>query len=362
MNARLGNEVQKLLIAEACFQHCFEDARSLAEKQGITWRDLAFVFPHREAFDRRQETYQKEPPQKVNFKSVAEPIILSRLNGFKPIKEIAEGLSFTRALSTEVLLLVRFDKLHGWGVGKMFELHIGICIGKPDQAKRSTHKFTDNAFRIFRDHFRRPTWAYHTRQELEYCCMESTQLLARVLPLFESCCMRYFKTIPERLPNDLGGERRASARQAWATAVTAAETGEVKVLLEYAACFPRILAGLPPGAEVPTLFEGRLAQRGMWRFIAQDSNEAGKQLIVDVPFHGPVRFGWSESAGVREPLGEWMDSTEAIQRMRIALKDPKFNPSQLQLQGSRPSYWLASSGPKVIRVDATSGEPLPQPM
>jgi hypothetical protein len=347
--------VHELLIAEACFQQALDDTRLALQHNQVTWNDLTRVTEHSDALELRLAGYEDDHQVRVSLHSAAKTILQTGLPGFAEFKDV-EGLSFHRPVAKGLHLLVRFHKVHGTGIGKMFELELGISVGAPDQHMFSPSKFVVNAFRVFGDELTRPTWSYRTHQEMELCLRESMQLLQRILPCLETCLLRYFEPWPKDLPESIEGARSWSARQAWRAALAQAGRSEAEVELRFVNSVSRVL-NLTAQAqkEFPVLTMGRLGRLGAWRVVGVLKGHTEKELVADVPYEGPVRFGWHIIRTRSPEIEEWIDSTEAAAKISAHVGDG-FDPGTLTLQGYPPAHWLTHLEKHFCRIDARSGE------
>ena len=352
-----SNRVHELLIAEACFQQALEDTRLALRLKNISWRDLTTVAEYSDALELRLAGYEDDNPVRVSLQSTAKTIVENGLPGFVEFKDV-EGLSYHRPVTPGLHLLTRFHKVHGMGIGKMFELEIGISLGEPDHHMFSPGKFVVNAFRVFGDEFTRPTWSYRTHQEMEVCVREGVQLLRRILPSMEACLMRYFAARPdaEKLPKNIETGREWSARQAWHAALAHAEKPEAEVELRFMNSVARLLNLTGNGhKETPILTQGRLGRMGSWRLVGVLRGNAEQELIADVPYEGPIRCGWHLVRTRSPEIENWIDSTEAAEKMSAQLGDG-FDPSTLTLQGYAPAHWLTHLEKQFCRIDACTGQ------
>ncbi len=351
-----SNRVHELLIAEACFQQALEDTRLALRLKNISWRDLTTVVEYSDALELKLASYEDDNPVRVSLQSTAKTIVQTGLPGFAEFKDV-EGLSFHRLVAPDLHLLARFHKVHGMGIGKMFELEIGISLGEPDHHMFSPGKFVVSAFRVFGDEFTRPTWSYRTHQEMELCVREGVQLLRRILPSLEGCLLRYFnsRSVVGKLPENIETGRNWSARQAWQAALTHAGKSEAEVELRFMNSVARLL-NLTGRAqkEIPILTQGRLGRMGSWRLVGVLRGNAEQELIADVPYEGPIRSGWHLIRTRSPEIENWIDSTEAAEKMSAQLGDG-FDPSTLTLQGYAPAHWLTHLEKQFCRIDAGTG-------
>lgn len=350
------NRVHELLIAEACFQQALEDTRLALRLKNISWRDLTTVSEYSDALELRLANYEDDNPVRVSLQSTAKTIVQAGLPGFAEFKDV-EGLSFHRPVASGLHLLARFHKVHGMGIGKMFELEIGISLGEPDHHMFSPGKFVVNAFRVFGDEFTRPTWSYRTHQEMELCVREGVQLLRRILPSMEGCLQGYFTGAEaDRLPEKIETGRDWSARQAWQAALAHTGKNEAEVELRFMNSVSRLL-NLTGQAqkEIPILARGRLGRMGSWRLVGVLRGNAEQELIADVPYEGPIRSGWHLIRSRSPEIENWIDSTEAAEKMSAQLGDG-FDPATLTLQGYAPAHWLTHLEKQFCRIDACTGQ------
>ncbi|MBZ5522114.1 MAG: hypothetical protein LAP21_07715 [Acidobacteriia bacterium] len=355
VQALSSNQVHELLLAEACFQQAIEGTRLALLREQISWHDFTRVAEHSETLRRRLTGPEDEKAVRMSFDAAARGILAPGLAAFEEFKDV-EGCSFQRAVVPGLHLLVRCHEVHGLGIGKMFELEIGISIGPPDSHMFSPAKFITSAFRLFGDELTRPTWSYDTHAEMEICARETLELLRRVLPRLEAALRKYFEPWPKALPDAITGGRTVSARQALTAALTQAGRAEDEIELRFVNSVPR-LANITTDIrrEFPILSDGRLGRLGAWRIIGVLRGHPAQELIADVPFEGPVRVAWHNIRTRSPGIHEWIDSTEAAAKIREQVGDG-FDPSTLTLQGYAPAHWLTHLEKQFCRIDAISGE------
>ena len=349
------NQAHALLTGEACFQQALEDTGLSLRNDQVTWHDLTLVSSYAQAIQRRLAGYEDEHPAPISLLPAIRNIVQPALPGFEEFKDV-EGFSFHRSFAPDLHLMVRYHKIHGAGASRMFELEIGVSVGKPDSHMFSPRKFVVSIFRLFGDEFSRPAWNYDTPGEMEICARESVELLRRILPRFEARLEKYFSLWPDDMPAAIERGRALSARESLQAALALAGGSENDIEIRFVNSVPR-LANITSGVQkqIPILTEGRLGRLGSWRITGFLRGDYTREMIADVPCEGPIRLGWHKARSGFAGIREWIDSTEAAKKMRAFVGDD-FDPATLTLQGNSPAHWLAHLEKRFCRIDARSGE------
>jgi hypothetical protein len=92
-------------------------------------------------------------------------------------------------------------------MGKMFGIELGVSLDEE-------FGFSTSIFRFFGADFDRPTWVYHTQEELRLCLAESLQMLPKVLPAFQKSLIAYMSLDGSSRPKWMQVQRASSSRQA----------------------------------------------------------------------------------------------------------------------------------------------------
>jgi hypothetical protein len=257
-------------------------------------------------------------------------------------------LRFTQSLIPQIKFWFSYKKDQS-SFGKMFSIELGITLDEGIE-------FSVSIFRFFGTEMDRPTWVYHTQEELKLCTAESLQMLSKVLPAFRHSLSAYMALDGTSRPKWMMVQRAKSAREALVESFEFAGVNENEVGLQWISSWPRIL-GKGRSLE-PFTTDGVLNPEGAWHIAACKRNDMFTTLFIEYPFEGPVRFGWRPMSGWSPPIEKWIDSPDAVSRMRSIAKT-KDEPTGLKLGGFDPPKWAGSLGSFThLVISAGSGAPV----
>ena len=242
-------------------------------------------------------------------------------------------LRFSRLLMPRVQFWFSYKKDQS-GFGKMFGIELGISLDEGIE-------FAVSIFRFFGTEMDLPSWVYHTQEELNLCIAESLQMLGKVLPAFQDSLRSYMGLDENSRPKWMQSQRASSARQALAESLDLAGVSEKDVGLQSIISWPRILG--PGRSPEPRTKDGLLNPDGVWRIEASKRNDIFCKLTIEYPYEGPIRFGWRPMSGWSPPIENWIDSPDAISKMRTIAKNGD-EPKWLMLAGYDPPTWSGSLG------------------
>ena len=316
-----------ILIKEACFQQACEETRLALTDRSLHCSEYPLVSGFHESMQRRVNSLTERPGEPVNFSAVLRKTLPKH---FPEFQFDSKQLRSSKKIDPEFTMWFSYKKDHG-GLGKMFEIHLGLSFG-------GYIDFSTSIFRLFGE-FDKPSWVYHTKEELDLCIAESVQMLRVVLPPFETNLARYMAVQERNRPAWMSVSRPLSARQALEQGFELAGVSEDEMVLQSIISWPRILDNrMDPR---PWTAEGVLNPEGCWKISAFKKSDIWRALTIELPYEGPVRFGWSQPLGWSPAITKWMDSTDAVVKIRTAARS-EGEPLGLKLVGYDPPRWVGS--------------------
>jgi hypothetical protein len=339
---------REILLREACFQQACEETRLLLADTSIHSSEYAFVSEFHESLHRRGRSLTNRPGQAVNFHAIVRKSLPEH---FADFSFDAKQLRFSKRLLPAILFWFSYKKDHS-AMGKMFGIDLGVSMDK-------TVEFSASIFRFFGTDFDVPTWVYHTQEELRLCLAESLQMLSKVLPAFQNSLGAYMSLDGSSRPKWMQVERAASARHALEECFELAGVTEAEMALQWIVSWPRIRDRNT--APSPWTKSGILEPEGFWKISAFKKDDPHRTLMIEYPYEGPIRFGWRKTIGWSPAIERWMDSPEAVDRMRSFAQTDE-EPRGLKLGGHAPATWSGSLGQSWhLAINASSGEKIEVP-
>jgi hypothetical protein len=257
----------------------------------------------------------------------------------------AEQLFFRKPIGPTLDLLLMFDRIHHWGLGKSFSLDFAVDFpNTPFGGMYSGWGGTrTNLFRMFHQGLDKQVWTYTTSAELATVLDGCRKLLNRVLPALETQCRELLLPPPAALPAGIERRGSLSAREAygavlpiavkWASDAQLESVGSTNILMRREGVISSITR------------EGRLEPHGSWsfKFISRSLDH---YCHCTVPHTGRIQWntfavpqgGVPKYSSVLE-ADNWIDSTQVAQRGFTAVEE--------QLQGWRMTQiWITLHDPK----------------
>ena len=334
---------REILLKEACFQQACEETKLLLADTSIHSSEYAFVSGFHESLHRRGRSMMERPGEAVNFHAIVRKSLPEH---FPDFSFDAQQVRFSKNLLSTIAFWFSYKKDHST-MGKMFGIDLGVSLDE-------TVTFSTSIFRFFGSDFEQPTWVYHTQEELKLCLAESLQMLSKVLPAFQKSLTAYMSLEGSNRPKWMQVQRALSARQAVGESFELAGVTEKEMALQWIVTWPRIRDRNLSSARWTN--NGLLEPEGFWKICAFKKDDPHRTLIIEYPYEGPIRFGWGKTIGWSPAIDRWMDSSEAVDRMR-SLAGIDEEPMGLKLGGYEPPIWSGSLGDFWhLAINASSGE------
>lgn len=277
-----------------------------------TWRVLPQLAAHAEASHARAQRLTSAPPARVAFWPTVRRAMRARLPslvdaGVEPADEVKE---YRLPLDGDVALVVTIEKLHGFGLGKLFtvDLRLASAAGRaPGEA--SSRPLSIPRLLGFGDRVR---WWYHTQPELEQALEGVLSLVAEALPGLARELAGFLGQDPP------AGAGAVTAREALAAALA---LGDAR-----AARAPLVHVSLARGAGEPGPESrgatGRVDRGGAWMFGIGAIGATSAPALARIPHTGPGEWLRCEvDPFPHNPVGVghgWMDSDRAAMLARAA--------------------------------------------
>jgi hypothetical protein len=286
--------------------------------------NLPLLFSRSGGFDKRIHDVRSGKHERINFGARLKLFMREQFPVYRADAADAEQIWFRYSVAPTLDLLLMFDKVHQWGLGKTFSIDFGVDFpGTPLGGMHATPGGTRrNIFWLFHEHWEGRVWAYTTSAELATSLASCGSLLRRLLPVLEHQCRALLLPIPSALPRDVAQRGPLSARDAYRAILPLVHTWAADAELESLGSFDAMDAGAGRGAVEASLSDdGRLRPSGEWsfRFLSKQLDRTGQ---FTVPHTG--RVWWSSCPVLQGAIPKytttiavdapWIDSTEIAPR------------------------------------------------
>ena len=306
-------ELQQILAARICFEEAFEKAGREIRNRNLQWQGLPGLASKGESFDRRIESVYSGKKERVNFPGLTRRFVKEVFSDFTPWKNDGEQIFFSKPISSNLEMVLGFDRIHNWGLGKTFTLILGIKITKGPLVGRI---WNDNFFRLFQQHTSPPCWTYITKVELAEVLDGIGNFLRSTLPVFENELTRYLCPIPTKVPNSIPDRGAITAKHALGEVLNVAKAWSKDAAL-YTVSSSGILCLRESGMGPMIDTHGFLKPHGCWYYCFYSPTK--KQiLLTQVPSIGSFRcdkFSCRQPFGSTifpTPIDNWIDSDQAM--------------------------------------------------
>jgi hypothetical protein len=234
----------------------------------------------------------------------------------KPWEDSGERIFFSKPISSDLEMVLGFDRINFWGLGKTFTLILGVKI---TEGPLAGSKWNHNFFRLFQQQTFPPCWTYVTKVELARTFEGINNFLKNILPVFEDELTRYLCPIPRKLPGSIQDRGAISAKQVLGEALNAAKAWSDDVAL-YRVGSGGLLS-LPDSGMGPVIdSSGFLRPHGCWYYCFYSPSKK-RELFIQVPSLGTLRcdewychqpFGSAGEHVFSAPVDRWIDSDRAM--------------------------------------------------
>jgi hypothetical protein len=228
----------------------------------------------------------------VNFPSSLKKFVAQYFSDFAFHDSRVDYHRFKKKLSADFSLILMFERIHHYGLGKSYTVHVGFEHGGSEKTPRwrmySLFEFFDRE---------RLEWTYGLRDDLEACLYETAALLRFVLPEFEAAWQSFLITgeskvlaMPEQSSLSFHEAAKIAYQSFWAacpqyTRINAASLDSVRTHSLYRSPSVEKTTNMPPS--------GRLAPSQVWRIRFADMR-TNRSLIVGVPYCGRFTYTLSD--------------------------------------------------------------------
>lgn len=131
--------------------------------------------------DRMEAVTQRQGLGRVNLPGALKKFMKQRFPAFPFDHSMADLHRFTNKVSDQLSLYIEFERIHHYGLGKTFAIHLGAV---QNDALHNRHGFRINLMSFFdRSNM---NWTYGSTEELDACLEEVAVLLAIVLPPYQA--------------------------------------------------------------------------------------------------------------------------------------------------------------------------------
>jgi hypothetical protein len=318
----------------------FEEAMArAADQMRARAEDLAnipLLFSRSGGFGKRMHDVRAGKKENVNLVSHLKRFMKERFADYRFDAADPEQLWFRKSAAPTLDLLLMFDKVHQWGLGKTFSINFAADFpntpfGGMHTAWGGTRK---NIFWLFHQGWEQQVWAYTTGTELVTALEGCGELLGRMLPALEEQCHRLLLPPPTTLPSGITERGPLSAREAYETVLPMACEWAGDAKLESIGSSSLMTISGQLGSVCSSITEGgRLRAQGKWGFKFV-SMRLDRYCHYVVPHTGrvwwnfyPVLQGAIPKYSAVLESDDWIDSTAVASRA--------FETAKEQLEGFR---------------------------
>jgi len=310
---------------------------------------VPMLFSRSEGFDKRMKDVTAGKKESIGLPARLKRFVREQFPSYAFEAATAEQLWFRRPVAPTLDLLLIFDKVHQWGLGKTFTVEFAVDF--PNTPFGGMHTgfggTRRNIFWLFHQGWETQVWAYTTKAELETVLDSCAGVLKRVLPALEQHCRELLLPIPAELPKRIEQRGPLSAREAYRIVLPLARTWAADAELESLATVNLMNADYPIGSIESSIDDsGRLRSPGTWGFKFL-SRKLDRYCYYTVPHTG--RLWWSfysvpqggipKYSSVLAIDDSWLDSTEIAPRAFAGVRE--------RLNGLRADQiWLAIRDPQ----------------
>jgi hypothetical protein len=264
--------------------------------------EIPLLFGRSGGFEKRMADVQAGKKETVNLPSHLKRFMKEHFPEYRFDTSDPEWIWFRKGVRPTLDLLLRFDKVHQWGLGKTFTLDFGVDFpGTPFR------RMLKNIFWMFHESWEQKVWAYTTSNELETALRGCGDLLRRVLPVLEKHCCDLLQPQPVTLPPDIEQLGALSAREAYNIVQPMARKWAEDAEMESIGAAPITEGGrLRPEADWKVKFVSKRLDRYCWYVVPYTGR-------VWWDFHPVMQNAIPKYSSVFNS-GDWIDSTAVAPR------------------------------------------------
>lgn len=330
--------------AQLIVQQNFDEALArAADRIGAHAEDLdalPLLFSRYGSGEKRIRDVMAGKKEKIDLPSHLKRFVSERFPDYGFDASDPEQLWFRKQAAPTLDLLLMFDRIHHWGLGKSFSLEFAADF--PNTPFGGLHTggggTRANLFQMFHQGWEKQVWTYTTSQELATALGGCGTLLARVLPALEEQCRDLLLPPPIKLPEGIEQRGALSAREAYEQILPIARAWATDSQVESIGSTNRL--SHREGLASSITREGRLLPHGSWSFKVI-SKSRDMFCHYTVPHTGRIQWNYYAvpQGGVPKYSAvfegdNWIDSTEIAERAFAAV--------ERHLDGFRISHiWLA---------------------
>ncbi len=270
---------------------------------------IPLLFGRSGGFEKRMTDVRAGKKETVNLPSHLKRFMKQHFPEYGFDRGDPEQLWFRKTVAPTLDLLLKFEKVHQWGLGKTFTIDFAVDFpGTPfrhGQVERGG--LLKNIFWMFHESWEQKVWAYTTSTELLTALRGCRDLLNRILQVLEEQCCELLLPPPLTLPSGIVELGALTAREAYNIVLPMARNWAEDAEMESIGAAP-ITEG------------GRLLQEADWR-LKFVSKGLDRYCWYVVPHTG--RVWWDFYPVMQNAIpkyssvlnsDDWIDSTEVAPR------------------------------------------------
>jgi hypothetical protein len=307
-------DLDRLLAVAFSVEEAFANARARLGSEAAAWLSLPGHESAHDAAQRRIADLTAGRSEKVSFVPIAKRVLKRALADYRFVGQEGDDVSFEHDLGGGVHVRLVLTRDHGFGMGKMFHLALGVRLDGFGGVPR-THDVLDLLGRSAQWRF-----VYLSADELEQILDGICTRLPMVIGAFEESVRRRLIPIPERIAADIVTRGAITARQGYEEArAEAAKLLPSSPFLIGVRSIPDLALRAHLG--LPATAGGRLQVHGSW-YYRFGANGTADTVLVQIPSTGSavaLLLSPMPSLPAERPVGEtWIDSDEAMRRAEAA--------------------------------------------
>lgn len=310
----------ELLVMLLTFDEVLARAAEQIDARTGDLESVPLLFSRSKGFDKRMEDMLAGKKGTVNFPSVLKHFMKASFPEYAFDSSDPEQLWFRRSLSPTLDVLLLFEKLHQWGMGKTFSLRFAVDF--PNTRFGGAHTgfggTRQSIFWMFHQAWEEHVWAYTTAEELAVALESCRAIMQRVLPALESHSRDLLMPPPADLIAEIAHQGALSAREAYELVLPMARNWSQDVQVESIGISTRLQ--WRDDAPLSISQNGRLGLGGSWtfKFISKSLDQ---YCWYTVPHTGRIWWdfyhvpqnAYPKYSAVLES-DDWIDSTAVVPR------------------------------------------------
>jgi len=286
----------------------------------------------------------------VNLISAIKSLVRQRHPGFTYCGSFGDNHNFEKKLAPELKIVLTFERIHHFGLGKAFTVHLGCECALGAESLRWKHSL----FSFFERELLE--WTYGQREELEACLEEAAVLLDIALPEYGAAWLSLYRNDHDDILHTMPHRGSLSFCESADIAYGALSPLLPQFRRVDGAWFgrensPYSYFGLRPRTDSDAA-SGRLTSGHSWRVRFADT-DTNRTATVCVPYRGRIEFVLSNAMRLNR------NNVHQVMRAEPSPHETFMLPSSEPLRSGRapdkPMWQDFVDSPDVMQIAANSG-------